>query len=342
MYGYNKVIKKEDILAKVSQEDIFKLFIETEIIYNNKDVKYKAPYRPDNNPNCYFDKILDTIYFVDFADYKKSKNCIVFASRCLKLSYDDTLLYLYDYFNINNSFVEIPIKISNNIGENKIKKESKSIFIIPRNFDNRDVEFWSKYEISKANLVEDRVIPINLYRGINSKGEYFTVRPFDIAYSIENFQDSMKKKIYRPFGNRKEKWFSNCNQDDIGMIEYLPWVGELLVITKSYKDCRVLKNQNLNSIWLQNEGMFPKSSIIKNLCERFEKIIVWFDNDSAGQSAVKIVSKNINSIYPNKAIPLFLPPILLQDKIKDPSDFIASKGKKELNNFLKEKNIIDN
>ena len=48
----------------------------------------------------------------------------------------------------------------------------------------------------------------------------------------------------------------------------------------------------------------------------------------------------INSIEPNKASTVVLPPVLLLEKIKDPSDLIEKKGEEVLLNFLKEKNII--
>ena len=42
-------------------------------------------------------------------------------------------------------------------------------------------------------------------------------------------------------------------------------------ITKSYKDCRVLRNLGLNSIWLQNEVAIPSRNIFEDLCKRFKR-----------------------------------------------------------------------
>ena len=86
--------------------------------------------------------------------------------------------------------------------------------------------------------------------------------------------------------------------------------------------------------------MLPNPTIIKNLCKRFKTIIVWFDNDQAGLANGKVVVDYINSISPKKAKLIFLPPKLLQEKIKDPSDLVAVKGKKELTKFLEEKKLI--
>ena len=162
------------------------------------------------------------------------------------------------------------------------------------------------YEVK--SLIQDKVFPIELYRGLNRKGEYFSIRPFDICYAYTDFPEG-KKKIYRPHSPNKEgKWYTDCSQNDVGCIDSLPDEGDLLLITKAYKDCRVIRNQGVFSVWFQNEGMFPSVEIIKNLCKRFKKIIIWFDNDSAGLTNSKLLMDYINSIEPNKASTIVLPP----------------------------------
>ena len=228
------------------------------------------------------------------------------------------------------------------VEEKKISRTSKErvITIIPRPFNYKDKQFWEKYKISKENLIEDKVLPIELYRGLNRKGEYFSIRPFDICYAYTDFPEG-KKKIYRPHSPNKEgKWYTDCSQNDVGCIDSLPDEGDLLLITKAYKDCRVVRNLGVFSIWFQNEGMFPSVKIIKNLCKRFKKIIIWFDNDSAGLTNSKLLMDYINSIEPNKASTVVLPPVLLLEKIKNPSDLIEKKGKEVLVNLLKEKKIF--
>ena len=55
MYGYREYVplNTEEILKRVSQEDIFKIVIKENIILD-KGALYKAPYRIDNNGDCYF------------------------------------------------------------------------------------------------------------------------------------------------------------------------------------------------------------------------------------------------------------------------------------------------
>jgi hypothetical protein len=348
MYGYKEFIPltAEEILKRVSEKDVFGIIIKKPIIIDKTGATYVAPYRNDNNPDCYFDEYQGRIYFVDFADIdKRPKNCMKFLMRSLSLDYKNILEYINEYFNLglgNSTKVAKKIIVENsyNVEDfSKVFKKKRTITYIPRQFNGKDNAFWRKYEISKQNLIDDGVIPIDLYKSTNRKGEPFTVRPLDIMYAYTDFNEG-KIKIYAPRGNKLEKWFTNCNQDDIGSMKHLPDKGELLIISKSYKDCRVIRNQWLNSVWFQNEGMLPNLTIIKNLCKRFKTIVVWFDNDQAGLANGKVVVDYINSIVPKKAKLIFLPPKLLQEKVKDPSDFIAVKGKQELIKFLQEKKLI--
>lgn len=336
MYGfaeYSRTLSCEEILQETTQEAIFGLFIKQKILLD-KEAYYKAPYREDSNPDCYFEKFEGKLTFVDFADIRKSKNCFSFVSACIKSkSLLETNNYIQKALNLKggNSLLEKPVEKESNIVEAIKVKKSRTISYIPRKFNHKDKEFWSKYEISSQNLIDDGVVPISGYRSTNRKGETFTISTLDIMYAYTAF-DNNKVKIYRPHGNKEEKWFTNCTQHDIGGLDDLPISGEQLIITKSYKDYRVLKNQDLDVIWLQNEGMLPNPTLIHMLGKRFDKIIVFFDNDKVGIKNSKTVTSYINSMYPSKARMVYLP---LEIKEKDPSDYIVKEGKDKLIEFLK-------
>lgn len=355
MYGYKKYIplEVEEILKRVSQEDIFKIIIKEEIVLD-KGALYKAPYRADTIGECYFMEYEGIIYFVDFADgegVKPSNSAIFFLMKCLRLPFKETLEYINNHFNLglgnsSHELKEATIEHSIILKEKFCEsiKINKSITYATRKFNDKDRQFWSKYGISKQNLIDDKVIPIAAYIAYSRKNEMFSITPFDIAYAYTDFsgQESEyeKVKIYRPYAQvRESKWFTNCNQDDIGSHLHLPMKGKLLIITKSYKDCRVLRNHGLASIWLQNEGQIPSTKVLKAYATRFEKIIIWFDNDQTGITKGRILTDIINSFFPNKTIQIFLPPKLLKEGIKDPSDCI-DKNKTFFYQFLREQKLI--
>jgi len=346
MYGYKNYtpLTPEEILRRVSEKDIFGIIIKEPII-DEKGAYYKAPYRLDTNPDCYFEKYNGSLKFIDFADYQRTKSCFGLIQRVYNLSFKDTLKYINSHFNLglgDNIRNTKEVFIENDyVEEEKIVKSFKErvITYLPREFDYKDKQFWNKYGISKQNLIDDKVIPIQMYRSTSRTGEYFTIRTMDLCYAYTDFKDG-KVKIYRPYGDKLGKWFTNCNQNDLGSFEHLPEKGDLLIITKAYKDCRIMRNLGFNSCWNQAEGMIPSESILKNLCKRFKKIIVWFDNDSTGITNSRFYVEVINSIEPNKAKSLMLPPKLLLEHIKDPSDLYAKQGEKSLLKFLKLKKLL--
>lgn len=348
MYGYNNYVQtdKETLLSLLdSQESVFNLII-TEEIKLNKESLYKAPYREDNHASCYFEYYNDILYFIDFPD-GKPKNCINFISRCYNISYMEAMEFISEKFNLGLGFTDNCCNKNSSAVKQIIKNKSilykpalkinKNIKIFPRNFEIKDKKFWCKYGITKQQLIDDKVVPVKAYEAYNKKGELFNkITP--VGYAFTDF-DNNKVKIYCPYDNKFGKWFTNCSSDDIGNIkDLIP--GKLLIITKSYKDCRVLRNLGYNSIWFQNEGMIPNKNILFEIMNKVPEIYIWFDNDNTGISksiAITDYLKNINRNVKNNIASITLPPVLLDKDIKDPSDYIKTFGKNSLLNFINNK-----
>lgn len=341
MYGYSdiKSLSPEQILDEVTQEEIFQLFLDKEVIID-KEVKYLAPYRNDKEENCYFERYNDKVYFIDFATIPQSINCFSFVMKCTGKNFIGVLELIAKELNLgtgNKSVKKLTAQKENITVElNEIKKD-RPITYLPRNFNSKDKQFWGKYNISRANLEEDKVIPISMYQSTTRFDKTFTITVFDLAYAYTEFP-SGKVKIYRPKGDKLSKWFTNCTQNDVGGTG--PDEGDLLLITKSYKDYRVVKNMGINSRWFQNEGMFPSITIVKNLVKGFKRVVIWFDNDDTGIRNAKLLVDLINSLIPGLAISIYLDTNLLQEGIKDPSDLIAKRNEEELRVFAKQNKLI--
>src|SRR4029077_4179226 len=97
-------------------------------------------------------------------------------------------------------------------------------------------------------------------------------------------------------------------ENDVGNYNNLPPEGELLIITKSYKDHRVLRNVGYNNvIWFQNEGCIPDRWILNNLVRRFKRIIVLFDSDYSGTMAAIKLCNILNVIRGEASVMRQLP-----------------------------------
>lgn len=329
-------INKEDILNYINEEDIFSLvfgFVPEEHQY------VCSPFREDHNPNCWFEYAPDgRLRFVDFAN----PNII----GGIKMCNIDCFSAVKIYFKLPN-FYQVLEFIQDNLIKGKtierkpaekqkielIHKDGSKILFKSRAFNEYDKRFWSRYGITRQQLVDDHVFAVETFKVINSDGT-ITSTPYDITYCYTDFENS-HKKIYRPYN--KKRFITSCTKNDVGNIKnMIPY--ERLYITKSYKDCRVLRNLGLSSIWFQNEGMIPEDKILIPILKRAGDIIVFFDNDKTGLQAGNLVNIKIQNVAKNSQN-IFLPTSLLEKGIKDPSDFIKAKGINEFIEFLKSKQL---
>ena len=298
-----------DIYKYIPQEVIFQY-----IFGENPDLnkKYLSPFRDDNNPNCYFKNVNGHIYFVDWVEGT------IDAIGSIRKKYDLTIRETVEYIKSN---FNMDFECKSMVSYNKVIKIPTEISIIKRNWNVNDVNYWNKrYGIKKQHLEEDNVFPIAHYAyKKNDKLRY--IIPITITYAISS-QD--KFKIYSPLESKDNlKWLSNIPKDHINGHYNID--SKNIIITKSYKDHRVLYNLlNDNVIWLQNEGVIPNN--INSFLEPFDNIIIFYDNDKAGIAASNKLSKAINKqtrlIYTDES------------HLKDISDMYCFKGKTKTKNWL--------
>lgn len=328
-------ISKEKILQYLTEEDIF------EFVFGHKPVEFEyitSPFREDNNPGCWFSySIQGKLRFTDFGNPN-----IVNGINMLNIDCFDAIQIYFKLGNFYQTLEFLKDKIINGSGglessftKNTSKKKERVIINInARDFEGKDKRFWKPYGITKNQLIEDKVFPVNKMGLLNAKYGDVIKRLTTSCYAYTNFQDR-RKKLYLPFRKGSQRFITNCNANDIGEIKTLPMSGDMLVISKSYKDCRVIKNMGYDSIWFQNEGMIPSNQILLSLARRFKYMAVLFDNDEAGINAGKKVTNKINTLFNRKAMHVHLPEYLLEDNISDPSDMYKLKGPRHLKQFLK-------
>lgn len=337
-YGYSSdnldkrgFIDKKIILDLVTQEQIFSLVFG----FLPEDFQYTtSPFRNDKTPKCWFQyHINGVLYFIDFASGSHRRH-----SDCFNV--------VQDFFQFNNFYTtlefiymklidgkDIRVKTGMKKIIQTIEKKAVRLLIEPRDYNNKDVHFWKSYGITIPQLIEDKVFAISAFHALNTKKGNISSKCYDLAYADTNFSEG-RKKIYFPHRASKNRFITTCKREDIGGISSLAPFGRQLIITKSYKDFRVLKNQGKNVIYLQNEGMFPLKRLLI-IVKSWKEVIIFFDNDSQGMCSAEALAGLINAEYLGKAKPLWLPETLYNDGITDPSDLHAKRGQNELLNFLK-------
>lgn len=335
MYGYEEFIdvQPEHILQKVSQLDIMSMCLGEKA---ELGVRYVSPCRKDDNPDCRLEERFDgTILFIDFGEArgKTHRNCFRLVMDSYGVTYQTSLQIICSHFGLSTVSVNYePIKVKPQVNNNSIETTPYQTIIDyrTREYNKHDIKHWSQYLIYPEHLLEDNTHAVSEIIIDSNKGRK-SFKPFSPCYSFD-FKHHVK--LYMPYNNPKYKWITNCDENDIGNIENLPKTGEEVIIQKSYKDHRVLRNVDfgLNVIWTQNEGCIPDAKILLDLTLRFNVITIFYDNDKAGRLAALKLRNIILSINPSAKVRfVYLP---RRWGHKDPGEFINKEGRKDLQSVL--------
>ena len=331
MYQYQPSINQEFILQRYSQEEIFRFLLGEEIFIGK--YYYFAPYRRDKTPGCFFNYYKNYLYFVDFANTPSHFNCFQLWSLLYDIDIDLVPEAIYNSIESLDPSTIKGKRLKENFTKPTITPKPKNptiITILPRTFIVEDKTYWAQYGITSAQLKSDKVIPVSAFKVETNK--IFCQKPQTLCYAYTDFENN-HKKIYQPYGSKHEKWITNCNKNDIGQIKNLTSIPDQLIISKSYKDCRVLRNHNFASVWFQNEGQCPEEELLVSLLKGVKKIRIFFDNDHTGLTKSAELSQKIQALG-YEAKPMALPEFLLKQHIKDISDLYSAKGQTEVLNFL--------
>ena len=290
MYDIDKGIEYitlKEILKRTTEYDIYQYYI-------NGNIKIgkimSSPFRSDVHPS--------------FGIFKSSKsgdllwkdqatgdtgNVIKFVEKVQNLSYSDALRKVWDDVVIG------AIKCSD---MGKYIKETyqnvrTTISVARKNFTKTDDDYWGQYFIDRELLKKHLVFPIQTFwvNGVISNIAYTKEKPL-YAYEVYD-----KFQIYSPYGSRKDKFRTNCSPFDLYGYEQLPWIGNILIITKSKKDVMVLDKLGYNAVAPTGENTPIPDKLIEELKKRFNKIYILYDNDEAGINGAIKLNEKIGCTY---------------------------------------------
>jgi len=291
-----------------------------------------SPFRKDTRPGACLDQVGDYIRLRDYGDpirHQKDIFSLVMQERAC--DFDQAVRFLISKTNIDFS--------KTHVKKNKTNKRFliKSFPVINQKkqviYTQDHIDFWKPLDIVSDQLLTDLVFPIQAYKSGYGKLSR-TVIPQDITFSIF-FKGSRHQKLYRPLRSDKDKWLTNCNELDIGFWGKIDYSQSYLVITKSYKDCKILRNLGYNAIWLQSESTYIPDNYVKYLEKKFDKIFLLFDNDEEGINWVLKHQEKYNNLTQSlKFIPQWYSTDLPKDTAELYRDYSKSKVIKELKNMI--------
>lgn len=339
MYGYEAFIEitAEQLLQKVSQEQIFEYVLEEPFSYS---FRYLSPFRPANKPDtkagCRFEVREDgTILFVDFGERfltgRTHRTCFRAVMDKFNCDLTASIKIICEHFKLSTSKDDYqPIQYIEY--EKKSGEVRADITWQPKPFNRFDIQHWSQFLITPTHLKEDNVHSISRYT-VNSPNKGLkTFSPYKHCYAIDF---APRTKIYQPY-QTEYKWITNCDEDNIGNVDRLLANGDELIVQKSYKDHRVIRNTipelDRLVVWFQNEGCIPSIEICRMLINRFKLITFFYDNDEDGIKAAIKLTEYFNSLKPSCARMVHIPTDI---PWKDPGQFIKKEGRKDLIEILK-------
>lgn len=263
------------------------------------------PMRIDSHPNCWLSWGLikqDFIVLNDFACRTPFHGFTIFDAVMYQynLTFDKAIQKVYEEFILMNN---IQLTDKPDLQPKRRPKFEFKLNYVPWTLNGKEVytkhdkTYWQQYGISSQELKEDNV-KSNRRVIFNSKSKPHQFTALDTIPSY-TYLFGEHKKCYQPYHDLK--WLSTCTEEDVG--GWNTMTNDNLIITKSYKDWRVLKNSGYNTIWLQNEGCkIPFDKLIK--LQDIPTKYILFDNDVAGKTASHNLADYCNQ-FDNSYIPVY-------------------------------------
>lgn len=286
MFNFTLPITRDNILKKVSEEDIFERYLG---IRPNYSKQFCNPLREDHHPTCSF--YIDSRNRIKFIDPARGFNwdCFNIVEYLEKVSFKEAMKIVAVDFGI----IDGQIKSNPTVTRVVRQKEKTYIRIKRRDWNKEDKEYWyDRYYQTRADLQFLSIFPVShaWYERVGSPLElfyYYKVGDPCYAYHFGDYD----YKLYFPKRD-KGKRFKQTRGDILQGYNQLPPKMHILVIIKAMKDVacfnKIGKEFDAWGTAPMSETQLIPVSIMSELKERADYIFTFFDFDRAG---IKLMRK---------------------------------------------------
>lgn len=322
-FSFQPKITKELILSRFSEEQLMEYYLHIPV----KKGLFRSPLRRDKQPTCSFYRNKSgTLIFKDFAT-GQHLNIFDVVQSIFRCDYFESLRIIANDLGIvrDNALHKNPGKI--NLNPIKIKdKEISKIQIEVQEFTDGELKWWGRYGISKDILKRFDVYSCkHVFLNDQLFAESQQHCPI-FGYYGKKYQGLELWRCYFP-KRTSFRFITNWPSKKIQGYDQLPKKGKLLVITKSMKDSMCLYSCGITACAPNSENLFIPDKVLEDLKNRFENIVVLYDNDRPGlYNMAKIRKEHPELTY------VFIPK---RYGSKDISDFYKDHGRKETLNLIK-------
>lgn len=253
------------LFDRINQEDVYMKYFG----FCQLNKKFCNPLRKDNKADCWFYWHGGVLYFHDPA-WKQTYTCINIVMNNERCNYYKALNIVYDLFFSNHT-------VSNYVvTRNREEKKPKDIKVTIQPFTKTDIEYLKSYGITSEFC---------------KKAKWYSIKHYwlddNMMYTYSNYNPCIgyyfngKWKLYF-YKNKDWRFLSNTSKTDIQGYNMLPEKGDLLIVTKSFKDVGTLYEQGISAIAPQAESILIQQDVIDDLKLRFKSIYTLMDYDNTG------------------------------------------------------------
>jgi len=285
MFNFTSPVTRDNILKKVSEEDIFEKYLG---IRPNYSKQFCNPLREDKNPSCSF--YIDSRNRIKFVDPARGFNwdCFNVVEYLEKTSFKEAMKIIATDFGLINGTRTNPIQT-----RSVVQREKTYIRIKRRDWCKEDKEYWyDRYYQTRVDLQKLCIFPIShaWYERVGCPLEqfyYYKTGDPCYAYHFGGYD----YKLYFP-KREKGNRFRQTRGDIFQGYNQLPEKMHILVIIKSFKDVacfnKIGKEFDAWSGAPMSETQLIPVGLMNELQERADYIFTFFDFDRAG---IKLMRK---------------------------------------------------
>ena len=301
-YGVAPALTKEYLLRVIGQEEIFKRYTNFDRIETVK--LFRSPIRDDDNPTAKYAYRADgKLVLRDFNGHfwgdcfdlvQKMEYCSNFQATLERIALD------FGIIRNDGTFNENKVHVPRNTPKVILQPTQKQIRVKRRPWKEVDKVYWSdERKFTKAELVEAKIAPVDVV-WLNDYAIYSFAESGekDPAY-VYQFGEGYNYKIYFPKRVKKMRFL--CNTDIVQNYEFMPEHVPILILTKSYKDCRqIIKHYDTHGTWAiaaQAESHYFTESQLFEYRERCDYLVSLYDFDYAGIRMANWL-KNYHQVLP--------------------------------------------
>lgn len=289
-----------------------------------------SPFRKEKTPSFIVKEGPNSYYHKDYGAGEYNGGCIDLVAHLFHLSLSDAIKKIAEDFGLTETGQQYSVvEKSPPINTPKKKKIPDIIEVIPKPFGKEHLKYLSDFHISPNSLdifPDVKVVAIKEWRLNRAK--------MPLKRNEASFAYIMKEgiKIYKPFGDKMDKWKSTIPFRIIMGLTNLENT-EFGIITKSTKDAWVIgEHITKNVCCVQGEDI---SSITDENIEWINKnckhVYLNFDGDHPGKKASLALTEKTGWSHIN------VPDPIVEKGIKDFADYTREYGPEALKAYFKSK-----